>query len=168
MDRGNFTIFEAVVMDAGIPNRDLEEFNSRVLASQDQAYTLACYLFGDDRLAGEATQSAVMDLYLDRPGLPNLSFSVELFRRLVKRWRRDAGSMRRSAIPLTGNETEEDSLSRLLGMLSPGCQLAVVLVDCLGLGYPDAAYVSELKVSELQTCLARSRNFLSSRLLKTA
>lgn len=120
------------------------------LQMQDEAYTFAYYLLGDEQAAEAATQAAFTSL--SRKG----SIRAEQFRQDVLRGVL-AGS-RKFSIPVTSiaNAPSED-LTRALMHLPAEQRSALVLVDVLGLNYDDAAGVLGCSRKQFAHLLAQGR-----------
>jgi DNA-directed RNA polymerase specialized sigma24 family protein len=126
----------------------LSAFNSMALRYQDEAYTLAYYLIGDEKRAAEATQAAFARLYR------RANASLDQFRLEVLRWvistSRPANAIQ---VPVTGRA----ELSQQLLKLNARERSAVVLVDVLGLNYDQASRVLGCSVKETGRLLAQAR-----------
>jgi DNA-directed RNA polymerase specialized sigma24 family protein len=104
----------------------LDEYNARVLACQEDAFTLACYALGDDAQAEQVVQAAIRQAYWSFDGSEGrcreqiLSAAAEGCRRAAARRSASGGIF--AALPV-----EE--------------RLAVILVDVLNLSYRQAAEI---------------------------
>ena len=127
----------------------LEEYNARVLACQEDAFTLACYALGDDAQAEQVVQSAVRQAYWCFDGSEGrcreqiLSATAEGCRRADSRRPATRGAF--SALPI-----EE--------------RLAVILVDVLALDYRQAAEILRRPAAQFARLLAQGRCKVSSRI----
>lgn len=137
-------------------------FNSLALQTQDEAYTLAYYLLGDERHAERATQAAFEQLH--RHARMELNrFRLEVLRRVVDGCRRIGQIMPdRSALRSTLRmvASRDETIQRLLP-LNDGERFVVVLVDILGLSYEEAAQVLGSSKKEVSRNLAKARLALS-------
>lgn len=124
------------------------------LQMQDEAYTFAYYLLGDERAAEAATQAAFTSLPRKRTVRPE-QFRQDVLRGIL------AGS-RKFAIPVTAaaNAPRED-LTRALMHVPTEQRSALVLVDVLGLTYDDAAGVLGCSREKFAHLLAQGRMKLS-------
>lgn len=130
------------------------------LQMQDEAYTFAYYLLGDERAAEAATQAAFTGL-LRKGAMRAEQFRQDLLRGIL------AGS-RKYAIPVTSaaNAPRED-LTRALMNLPAEQRSALVLVDVLGLNYDDAAGVLGCSRKQFAHLLAQGRmNFTPGKLVQ--
>jgi DNA-directed RNA polymerase specialized sigma24 family protein len=126
----------------------LSAFNSLALRYQDDAYTLAYYLLGDEKRATEATEAAFARLY--RRVNPSLDqFRLEVLRGVIS-VSREGNS---HPVPVTGR----GELNQQLLKLNPRERSVVVLVDVLGLNYEQAAQVLGCSVKETGRFLAQAR-----------
>jgi len=133
----------------------LVAFNTLALQTQDEAYTLAYYMLGDERGAEKATQSAFNHLF-KHGQLQAGRFRLEVLRGILASCQSRSGSL--LVLPKTSAAAESrDDLSwKLLG-LQENERAVVILVDVLGLNYIEAAHV--LGGSKKQVCklLAQAR-----------
>jgi DNA-directed RNA polymerase specialized sigma24 family protein len=129
----------------------LSAFNSLALRYQDDAYTLAYYLLGDEKRAAEATQAAFSRLYR------RADASHDQFRLEVLRWVISVSHPKDShPVPVTGR----GDLSEKLLKLNARERSVVVLVDVLGLNYDQAARVLGCSVKETGRLLAQARRYI--------
>ena len=143
-------------MMAALVQTQLISFNTLALRFQDDAYTLAYYLLGDDALAARATQAAFARVFsiLSR----HTRVSEELFRLEVLRWvlkncRPGGQKQLRSA-------ADDELINRLMA-LPIDDRSVVVLVDVLNLSYRVAALAVGCSEKELAKRLGRARLNLS-------
>jgi predicted DNA-binding protein (UPF0251 family) len=132
-----------VVSSAGrrAPSRhDLDGFNRQVLACQDQAFTLAVYLLGDEPAADAVVAQAVREIYTRARLLP--SIRVQLLGEVLPRCGPRKASTREE-LRLHGHERD-----------------ALLLVDMLGLCYDEAAQVLGCSHAKLTGWLAAARQRL--------
>jgi DNA-directed RNA polymerase specialized sigma24 family protein len=132
----------------------LQAFNALILAYQDEAYTLACYLLGDEAQAGEVVQDACRETYWasrDR----QTTIRNDMLRRIV-----------RSCLALSGGTNGAhaalDKSSTHLALLPMDQRALVVLVDVLGLDYHEAAGVLRKSTPYVRQKLAQGRARLAS------
>ncbi len=141
----------------------LNTFNTLALQTQDEAYTLAYYLLGDESGAERATQSAFNQLYR-HAGLPAGRFRLEVLRRVLascQQQRQGLGQQIRfkpAAHPFSGSG--EAVFGKLLD-LQDGERGVLVLVDVLGLDYEQAAQVLGSSRKQVGKLLAQARINLS-------
>ena len=132
----------------------LQAFNALVLAYQDEAYTLACYLLSDEAQAGEVVQDACRETYWASRDQQTI-IRNDLLRRVV-----------RSCLALSGrtNGTHAalDTSGSPLALLPMDQRALVVLVDVLGLDYHEAAGILRKSTSFVRQKLARGRASLAS------
>ena len=120
------------------------------LQMQDEAYTFAYYLLGDEQAAEAATQAAFTSLSRKS------SIRAEQFRQDVLRGVL-AGS-RKFSIPVTSTaKAPSEDLTRALMHLPAEQRSALVLVDILGLNYDDAAGVLGCSRKQFAHLLAQGR-----------
>ncbi len=122
----------------------LSTFNSLVLAHQEQAFNLACFLLGDERAAEQATQNGVLETYREwSKGL------AEPFERWLLAYVARACQKSKNG----KNGVTRNGLCRL----SFEQRLAVTLVDALGLKYDDAACIAGWPLDRFRQALAEGR-----------
>lgn len=131
----------------------LATFNTLAASYQDEAYTLAFYLLGDEDRATEATRVAFSRLY------EQLGTKLENFRTEALRW---VVSVSRQSVPLFARALASKPLdsSGLIGRLlalSENERCAVVLVDILGLRYEEAAQVLGSSRKQVGSWVAQAR-----------
>ena len=120
----------------------LSEYNARVMACQDEAYTLACYALGDDEQAEQIVQAAVGQAFWHFDG--SEACCRELILSAV------AESCRRSA-------AREAAGQGVFTALPIEERLAVILVDVLALSYRQAAEVMRRPTAQFARLLAQGR-----------
>ncbi|MGD0004236.1 MAG: hypothetical protein ABSE06_08425 [Anaerolineaceae bacterium] len=122
----------------------LSEYNAKVLACQEDAFTLACYSLGDDSQAAQVVHAAVKQAFWCFDGSENrcreqiLSAVAEGCRRSTARQPAAATQGVFSALPI-----EE--------------RLAVILVDVLTLSYRQAAEILRCPATQFARLLAQGR-----------
>lgn len=120
------------------------------LQMQDEAYTFAYYLLGDEGAAEAATQAAFTNL-LRKGAMRAEQFRQDVLRGVL------AGS-RRFAIPVTSNaNAPREDLTLALLNLPAEQRSALVLVDVLGLNYDDAASILGCSRKQFAHLLAQGR-----------
>lgn len=136
-------------------------FNTLAMQTQDDAYTLAYYLLGDERHAERATQAAY-DALFRQARLQTDRFRFEVLRRVLDCSQR---LMPRRGIPRTGArmKAQTDSTFEKLTTLNHGERSVVVLVDVLGLDYEEAAQVLGSSRKQVSRLLAQARLNLTER-----
>lgn len=128
-------------------------FSALVLRCQDDAYTLAYYLLGDEEEAARATQAAFARV--QRLGsLPQSRFRLEVLRGVLKCARGEANAHPGAVQP-------NDAISRMLLGLRSEDRTALVLVDILSLSYAEAAQVLGCSKQGLAKRLGHARLNLS-------
>jgi len=137
-------------------------FNTLALQTQDDAYTLAYYLLGDERHAERATQAAFDQLY-QRPRLPAGLFRLEVLRRVVACSQRIISILPNRGVGRASQRmraTRDATLEKLQAL--DGVERSVlVLVDVLGLDYQEAAQVLGSSKKQVSRMLAQARLNLS-------
>ena len=123
-------------------------FNNLAVRFQDEAYTLAYYLLGDENRAAETTQDAFARLY-QRAGLRLDKFRLEIFRWVLAHAHSRSGVLSRA--------TARDELSRDLLRLNERERSVVVLIDVMGLSYDEAAEVLDCSKKQVGQLLALAR-----------
>jgi len=134
----------------GTKKSQLVMFNTLTLQLQDEAFTLAYYLLGDEARAAEATQVAFSGLY-QRPGLKLESFRRDVLRRVILQCRGAQG-----AISGLGFNSR-DEISIHLMKLDARERCVAVLVDVLGLSYTEASDILGCPRKEVGKLLAHAR-----------
>ncbi len=137
-------------------------FNTLALQTQDEAYTLAYYLLGNEHHAERATQAAFEQLHRNAR-LELNRFRLDVLRRVVDGCRRIGQimpnrSVLRSTLRMVASQDE--TIQRLIP-LNEGERAVVVLVDILGLSYDEAAQVLDSSKKEVGRILAQARLALS-------
>jgi DNA-directed RNA polymerase specialized sigma24 family protein len=136
----------------------LTTFNTLALHYQDDAYTLAYYLLGDESCAERATQAAFDYLY-QHAGLSFERFRLEILRRVLEHCQKKAAPALR-LIPHTAVKrlagSHDATLGKLLA-LKYGERSVVILVDVLGLNYEEAAQVIGSSMKQVSHLLAQAR-----------
>jgi len=109
---------------------DLQAFNGLVLACQDEAFTLACSMLGDEGLACEVVQAVILRVYTRR-GDAGHPIPVKVLQGVIGMCRQ----AKPSKIPdLTESICGWNQLERCE-------QEALLLVDWLGKTYHDTAFI---------------------------
>jgi hypothetical protein len=133
---------------------DLIAFNELVLQTQDLAYTLAWRFLADERLAAQVVEKAVLDLAGFARGHEGAAFREALLHRVAARLLKISLQPER---PRTESANAEEEVSRRLRALPPLCRLVVILVDCLGLSYREAAAAGGTSLERVRSSLAEGR-----------
>jgi DNA-directed RNA polymerase specialized sigma24 family protein len=128
-------------------SQQLQSFNHQVLKYQDEIYTLAFYLTGDDRSASQAAQDACLQCFQKFQNA-NGSLRLTLLRQVMNSCRR---------FPMHKNPGSE---CQLLDHLSENERKAALLVDILGLTYEDALQVLDCSKDRLSLWLSQARQNL--------
>jgi len=127
--------------------------NALVQRLQDDAYTLAYYLLGNEGQAESATEAAFSNLGRGRaPHFDRLRMDV--FQGILSRcWQ--------ERVPVTSMRRTGD-ISGLLQTVSIEERSVVVLVDVLGLSYEEAARVLQISKKHIMRLLAQARLHLAA------
>jgi DNA-directed RNA polymerase specialized sigma24 family protein len=132
---------------------NLQAFNHLILQHQDEAYTLAFDLLGDETLAEEVLERVFNEAFAGRKRLTG-DFRMEILRQVVQTCLH--GSYRISG---------PKAFARSMASLSGEEKLVLVLVDCLGLEYADAAMLLGKSPANLSKSLAKARVKMNTSLL---
>jgi DNA-directed RNA polymerase specialized sigma24 family protein len=131
--------------------RNLTQFNQQVLQCQDDAFTLAWYLLGDEAAAEAAVQAAVQAAFRrnsgGQAGCNDLGLSQVI--------QRCCGKLPANALPQNG------VYPRLLAALPEQERQAVILVDILNIRYSEAAALLHRPVKEVARLVAQARTKMS-------
>lgn len=130
-------------------NHRLATFNTLALHFQDEAYTLAYYLLGDETRSAEVTQLAFDRLY-QRSGLRLEQFRLEVLHEIWAQTRQ----LGRAAL---SHALARDALCQQLMGLKDDERLAVILVDVLALDYEEAGRVMGGSRKQVGKLLAQGR-----------
>lgn len=133
--------------------KQLMMFNTLAMQIQDEAFTLAYYLLGDETRAAEAIQGAFARLY-QRPGLKFASFRRDVFQRVLAQCRAMRSGLRTARFSVM---TVRDDVTENLLRLNEPERSAAVLIDVLGLSYDEAADVLGCSKREISRLLAQAR-----------
>lgn len=133
-------------------DKQLVMFNTLALQIQDEAYTLAYYLLGDENRAAEAIQSAFARLY-QRPGLKFATFRRDVFQRVLLQCHAMSSGLRVHLGSARAHDAVTDNLLRL----NERERSVAVLVDVLGLTYDEASSVLGCTRKETGRLLAQAR-----------
>ena len=148
-------------LSAAVDSR-IMTFNTLALQTQDEAYTLAFYLLGDERHAEQATQAG-FDQLQRHARLELKHFRLEVLRRVMESCQRISRIMPRGAVlrsALRKMADRDETIQRLL-TLNESERFVVVLVDVLGLSYEEAAQVLDSSRKQVGKTLAQARLTLS-------
>ncbi len=126
-------------------DRDLQAYNYLVLQNQDEAFSLAYDLLGDESAADAAVQQAFLHGFA-RQADARFPFRLRLLRWVV-------GACLASSQILPGPALLEPRLA----FLSNEENVALVLVERLGLSYSQAAGVAQKNEAEFRKQLAAAR-----------
>jgi len=124
----------------------LDQFNQQVLACQDEAFTLAFSILGDEGLACELVQTAILRVYANRENDDN-NISVKILQEVIL--------MCRSAKPSKAHSAVEE----IPGWELLDCceQEALLLVDVLQESYQNAARILNNSESDIARVVAQGR-----------
>jgi DNA-directed RNA polymerase specialized sigma24 family protein len=126
----------------------LTRFNAMAMRYQDDAYTFAYYLLGDDGCAARVTGTAFARVSRQRK-LEPANFRADILRMVLE-------SCHAERIPVSGSRVVGD-LTGKLQHLSFDERSAVVLVDVLGCSYDEAASVLDCSTRQVMRLLTRGR-----------
>lgn len=125
----------------------LSLFNQQIILCQDDAYTLAWYLSGNEAEAEAITQAAVQAA--SACFSPNrVDCRMLIFKQVVEQCQKRAPAPRASVEP---------GILHDLQFLNQHKRVVVVLVDILGLPYSEAAYLTNLPREQIRCLLAQAR-----------
>lgn len=124
----------------------LRTYNSLVLQNQDEAFSLAYDLLGEEGAADTLVQQVFLNGFGRRVD-ERLPFRLRVMCWIVR------ACLQRGAHPLSG----PGRLDPRLAHLSNEEQVALLLVERLGLNYSEAAAVMEKSVEEFRSLLAAAR-----------
>jgi DNA-directed RNA polymerase specialized sigma24 family protein len=133
---------------------DLPAYNELVVQHQDEAFTLACDLLGNETMAAEAVEEAFRDSFRDRK-TPQAQFRLEIMKKVAE-------NCEKRAKILPGPQ----AMAHLLTDLTNTEKTILVLVDCLEMSYADAGYVTGKPPAIVGVELAKARFLLNSALNK--
>ncbi len=141
----------------------LTTFNTLALHYQDDAYTLAYYLLGDESCAERATQAAFNRLY-QFTGLRFERFRLEVLRRVLEYCQQKVPMSYRAVFHKAVRAVvgDRDGTLRKLMALKAGERSVVVLVDVLGLDYEETAQVMGSSKKQVSRLLAQARQKMSA------
>jgi DNA-directed RNA polymerase specialized sigma24 family protein len=126
----------------------LSEYKILALRYQDEAYTLAYYLLGDEQQAEETIQAAFGRLF-QQGNAPVGRFRLEALRGVLL-------YVRRSHVVLS-LVADPDPLIQQLTRLGMAQRSAIVLVDVLGLDYEEAGQVLGVSKKQAGRLVAQGR-----------
>ncbi len=135
----------------GLPTARLQEYNHLVLLNQDECYSLAYNLLGDDFLASEVVGEAFQKELKRVTGEP-LKFRLEVLQLVIQ------NAMKRSRV--LGCPELCRQFPAQFGLLSNEEKLVCILVDCLELSYQEAAAVLGKPLHTIRKKLADTRFIL--------
>lgn len=133
------------------PASRLLDFNTQVLAHQDQAFTLACWLLPDEPAAEQAVQRAVRAAFSIWSGDPDENLALILLSATARACR---GTHTGGGVASFGLPTHLSSVTRGLSFEQ---RLALALVDGLGLPCAEAARVAGCSADRLRKSLTAAR-----------
>ena len=126
-------------------DRELQVYNRLVLQHQDEAFSLACDLLGEESTAADLVQQVFLRGFARRDD-ERLPFRLRVIRWVVC-------ACLQSGRPLPGPARLDPRLERL----SNEEGVALVLVERLGLSYAEAAEVMGKPAAEFRSILATAR-----------
>lgn len=124
--------------------QELEAYNRQVLACQHEAFTLAAHLLGNDQAADTVVERAFRRVYRHTRRSTNSTIRLPVLREIIQLCSRSPTGRRKDLGPwrhLSQRERE-----------------ALLLVDLLGLSYPQAADVLNCSKEHLARWLAQARS----------
>lgn len=127
-------------------NFNLADFNRLVVKYQEEAYTLAFYILGDERQACETVQKVVANSFR-RP--VNGNFQLRILQDVIN-----------LSSQLTRHSVDPNVVPEIVERLSAipfQERLVVILIDILGLKYAQAAQVCRQSKDQLSRILAHAR-----------
>lgn len=123
----------------------LEQFNQQVLDCQDDAFTLAIAMVGDEQLACQIVQDVIFQVYFDQG-----NGTHPIYRYVLQ------------GVILSCRRVNPDWYTETIGI--PGWKLlerqdqeVLLLVDMLGKTYQDAAFILDSSCQEIVQYVAMSR-----------
>lgn len=136
----------------------LEKFNRMVQQYQDESYTLAFYLLGNQAEAIESLEAAVQKAYRGRRDARG-PFRLWFFRYVVVECQRKMKpGNQEMALSITNGTAE---FQAMISRLPERMRIITILVDLLGLRYQEAAVVCDLPVVMVRRMTAEARAYLS-------
>ncbi len=163
---------------------DLAAFNHLVLATQDAAFTLACWVLKDDMLADDVVQAAFIKAYCNIKQLRGKSFRAWLLKivrnlcidELRRRARNrliplepnvgDSASLEnsewfidRSPLPeeVVIKHDERRKIEQCIQQLPVALREVIILIDIESLNYQEAATVLNIPLGTIKSRLGRAR-----------
>lgn len=125
-----------------------DSFNQQILVCQDEAFTMAIYLVGDEELACQIVQEAVLRVYNDGNGTQPIDW--QMLQEVIFSCRRAIRSLFGETIAIPGWE-----------QLKCHEREALLLVDVLGKSYQDAAFILNSSRDEITQNVASGRRHLT-------
>ena len=129
---------------------DLQAFNGLVLACQDEAFTLAYSILGDEGLACEVVQAVFLRVYTRR-GDSGHPIPVQVLQEVIVLCRRARPSKAHAGVELIPG----------WHLLECAEQEALLLVDLLGKSYQQTALVLDKSEHEVAATIALGRTKLT-------
>jgi DNA-directed RNA polymerase specialized sigma24 family protein len=134
--------------------KDLDIFNGQVLACQEEAFTLACSLLGDERWACELVQAVFLRVYTRR-GDRGIPIPVQVLQGVIGMCRQAKPSQAFAGVEFIPGWRR----------LEWGEREALLLVDVLGKTYQETALVLDRSEREVAAAVASGRRKLARRTL---
>jgi DNA-directed RNA polymerase specialized sigma24 family protein len=141
----------------------LTSFNTLALRYQDEVFTLAYYLLGDEASAAKAAQTAFEAVFRRIGKMQKDSFRFEVLRSVLEKCRQAKGMYLARKPSLTEHRKTDFQTTvfrRLMHLPREECETAV-LVDILGLSYEEAGRVLGCSTKEIGHLVALARFNLS-------
>ncbi len=140
---------------------DLDTFNTVIQAHQDQVYSLAVRVLGDESAAAQVVESAFLHAFRDFKSFRGGSLRLWLYRYVVQEVRSALRRSRFTGAPAQRGSPEA-SMNASLGSLPPDLRLVAILVDVEGLDYTETGTVLGLSARTVSSHLAQARSSLSA------
>ena len=139
-----------------IKRNDLQAYNRLVSEYQDQVYSFAYYLFGDQVLAWQAAQEAITLAYQEVNLYRSGPFLFWLLQNLVRVYQGQHSSQP-SDLLSSGRESSLESLA-------PDLRPVILLVDMCGLDYRQVSRITGESPRRISSNIAQARRQLLSKL----
>lgn len=141
---------------------DLEAYNRLVLNYQDEVYDFAFRTLGDEEAAQEATRLVFQTAFRNLSGFRKGSFRLWLLRTAAQAClhRLKGWNTPYRTPPSIRTSSAESGLQTCLRLVPPELRLVLVLVDLVGLSYPEAAAVLDASPSKILARLSQARQWV--------
>jgi DNA-directed RNA polymerase specialized sigma24 family protein len=118
---------------------------------------LAWRFLADDGLAEQVVENAILDLAGLAKGCDGAAFREALLHKVAVRLLKISVQPERPERPRAIPSNAEEEVVGRLRALPPLCRLVVILVDCLGLSYREAAAAGGTSLERVRSSLAEGR-----------